>query len=536
MMKRFGVHKSVWKKDVSREPQPSLERDIDCDVVVVGAGITGLTTALYLKEAGLRVVVLDEHEVGAGTSGATTGHITAVPDIKLKTLVSHFGEDNSRLAVNSLIQAINQIENITQRYKINCEFKRVDSFQFAETSKQNEELVDQAEIAQLLGFDCQLTGELNLPFTFEGAIRFQGQAQFHALKYLYGIADKITGNESYLFENTRVHKIDDGEKCRLQTNRGEVVCSQLILATHTPIGRYISLQSRLAPYFSYVLAVRLKNPPSPGLYWDMNDPYFYMRQVGNPDDKLWIIGGCDHKTGQEVNTYERYLLLEEYIKQRFEVEDIQFYWGDEVFESVDGLPYVGKIPFTKNTFTATGFAGVGLTNATMSAKLMSDLILNKENELKELYDPSRVKLFSSFNKFTRENANVARRMVSDRMAETDAEINDDTQVDAVDCVASGEGKIVDRQGDKIAVYRDDTKHLHVFSPVCPHLGGIVHWNKAEKTWDCPCHGSRFSPTGEVLCGPALDDLEKVFIDAKAGNKRAGYASQLVDGLSLSCLI
>jgi glycine/D-amino acid oxidase-like deaminating enzyme/nitrite reductase/ring-hydroxylating ferredoxin subunit len=427
-----------------------------------------------------------------------------------------------------LQKAIGEIEAITHKYAIHCEFQKLDAYKYAETPEQLVTLENEIEIAKSLNLDVEMTKDLSLPFGISGAARFKQQAQFHALKYLYGLAEQISGDRSFLFEGTRVHKIDDDDsQCRLQTDRGEVVCKQVILATHTPIGRYISLHSRLAPYFSYALGVRLKNPPPRALYWDMSDPYFYLRQVGN-EEKTWVVGGCDHKTGQEVNTFERYLSLEQFLRERFEVEEIEFYWGAEVFESVDGLPYVGKIPFTKNIYTATGYSGVGLTNATMSAGLLRDLIMDRENVLASIYDPARVKPWASMNRFTKENANVARRLFSDRMAAADT--------DAVNNIPSGEGRIVDKYGERIAVYKDGTNHLHAFSPVCPHMGCIVHWNKAEKTWDCPCHGSRFNPTGEVVNGPALENLERVFLDADQNYQRVNLKNAVPQGGLTTCTL
>lgn len=504
MIARWGTHKPVWDEGKSSSRYPPLVSKTKVDVAVIGGGITGLTAALLLKARGLKVAVLTKNKVGNGATGHSTGHLTSILDISFSHLIGNFGKTKAGRVLESTQAAIAKIENLSQAYQINCDFKRIPGFRFTEDMGQREQLEEEISLATDLGLSVARVRDLPIPIKIAGAARFANQAQFNPLAYIQGLAEAIHGEGSSVFEETPVLQIDDGEPCTIYTRDQVLVADKIFMATHTPIGNYFSLHTRVAPYFSYVLGVQMKQNFGDGLFWDMNTPYNYLRKTSQG---LWIIGGQDHKTGQEENTFDRYLALEEYVRNRFEVADICYYWGEEAFESVDGLPFIGKIPFLTSVYTATGFAGMGLTFGTLAGMCITDQITQQRSPWDDLYDPSRFKPLASASKFTGENANSARRYLADRF-----DFHRDSSSHEIDQIPIGEGKIIDVEGRKIAAYRDVELGICTLSPVCGHLGGIVHWNTAEKTWDCPCHGSRYTPKGEVLEGPSLRGLDSEMVD------------------------
>ncbi len=500
-MKRWGKHQTIWSENLKKGLFPSLTGEISADVVVVGSGITGMTTALQLTEAGKKVVLLTHGEVGQGTTGHSTGHLTEVPDGDLKTLVADFGLDGAQSVVSSLTQAIDLVESNVKRFGLECEFQRVPAFILEENRHGLEKFHESVLLAQELGLVCKTIHSNPMPFPVAGITRVENQAEFNPLAYVNGLARVLSQKGCQIFEDSRVTQIQDGTPVRIHTDEGVVTAAAAVLATHTPVGVYVSLHTRVAPYFSYVMAVRLKNPPAPsGLYWDTATPYHYIRPLKSGSD-IWIIGGHDHKTGQEPATLARYLELEEYILERFDVSEILHHWGHELYESVDGLPYIGKIPFTASLYTGTGYSGNGLGFGTVAGKVLADIILERANSFAPMFDPMRVKPIASAGKLIRENANVAMIWMADKL--THADLHEVSRIPPM------EGRILDFSGQKIAIYRDENHNFFSMDAACTHMGCSVHWNSAEKTWDCPCHGGRYTCTGKVFSGPPLKDLECV---------------------------
>jgi glycine/D-amino acid oxidase-like deaminating enzyme/nitrite reductase/ring-hydroxylating ferredoxin subunit len=501
MYLRWGAHRPVWQRDTAEFRWPTLKQDLQVDVAIVGSGITGLTCALELCKAGLKVAVLTEGKIGSGATGATSAHITSVPDLTYQRLTANFGVENARRVTESLTHSLNRITKTVRDHRLACHFQTMSAYKFAQTESQTEELKREQAAASELGLMPVWNEKIQLPFEVSASLEFKNQAQFHPLQYVQGLAHTLAQLRCRIFQDSKVVEINDGH---IQCERASVRAKHIIIATHSPIGVHLSIHTRVAPYFTYMMAARLLRPAPKGLFWDSSSPYFYMRSMNEEDQKMILIGGRDHKTGQEAHTKDRYLELESYLRERFEVADISYYWGHEVFESVDGLPYIGQIPMKKNLWTATGFAGCGMTFGTLAGEILADKVLERESKWADLYDPSRVKPFASVARFTKENVNAARWMVADWLSRDDRAFLSE--------IPLGTGRIIEGPYQKVAVYKGFDGQVQAMSPVCGHLGGIVHWNEIENTWDCPCHGSRYTCEGKVLCGPSLKDLEPVPLD------------------------
>jgi glycine/D-amino acid oxidase-like deaminating enzyme/nitrite reductase/ring-hydroxylating ferredoxin subunit len=496
-----GTSVSVWMDTAETTNFPSLNGNISVDVAVVGGGITGLTAALLLKRAGLTVAVLEAAKVGSGVTGYTTAHITEAAEERYQSMISSLGEKDAKLVAESSRAAIDRIAKFVTEENIHCDFQRVPGYLYTENTQDVSEIEKEAEATQKLGLKTSLTTDVPLPISIKAGLLFPNQAQFNSLQYLQGMAKAVNGHGSFVFEQTPVTNIESNPVNDVYTEKGIVAAKSVIIATHTPIHDISSLpdlyvmSTKIAPYRSYVIGVKLRSPVPVGLFWDTDSPYHYTRSYG----KILIVGGEDHKTGEEVNNQQCYEKLEAYVKARYDVESIDYHWSSQFYEPADGLPYIGQTAANNNIYLATGYSGNGMTFGTIGGMLLSDLILGRENPWSQLYDPNRANLLAGVQRFVTENLGVAKHFIADRFKTDTNELSE---------VAIGEGKIVDIDGKKYAVYRDETGNLSSLSPVCTHAGCIVNWNNAEKTWDCPCHGGRFSPNGEVLNGPPITDLNQ----------------------------
>ncbi len=505
-MKIPNNSQSLWLATAKGKTFPALQADLAVDVAIVGAGITGLTAATLLKKAGLSVAVIEADAVAGGVSGFTTAHITEALDRSCGQLIKDIGEDNARLAAESGRVALARIKSFVREEGIDCDFASVPAFQYTEDPETVSELGAERKAAASIGSKVTLTREVPLPFKVAGALRFDRQAQLHPRRYLLPLALAIPGHGSHVFERTRVVEVEDGEPCRVVTAAGTVTARHVILATHAPFNNVL-LQTKVASYRSYVLALRLKSGEEPplGLFWDTEDPYHYIRSQASEGGALLIVGGEDHKTGKDEDTTERFEVLLAFAAARFKVASVQYRWSAQVIEPVDGLPFIGREPGSEHVYLATGYSGTGMTLGTLAAMINTDLILDRKNPYQDLYDPGRFKAKASIVDYVKENVDFPVHLVKDRLKGAEAT--------SLAEVAKGEGKIVELAGEKTAVYRDERGLLHAVSPVCTHMGCLVGFNNAEKTWDCPCHGSRFDKDGKVLNGPAVTPLESRRDDA-----------------------
>jgi len=486
---------------------PEISEDITVDVLVVGGGITGLTTAYLLKEAGMKVALAERMELALIDTGHTTAHLTYVTDLRFSEMVGSFGRDHAQAAWDAGAAAIDQIEELVRKEGIECEFTRVPGYLHAPvnggTKDERESFREDAKLARELGFDA--TYLENVPWMQQPGVRFANQAKFHPRKYLAALAAAIPGNGSHLFENTAVSKFDNKEH-RAKANGHWINYSRVVLATHNPLVGEAGMtsatlfQTKLALYTSYVVGAKLPRGGVPiASFWDTNDPYDYLRLDRHADFDYVIFGGQDHKTGQVPDTESCYRRLEESLKKLLPNAEIDHRWSGQVIETNDGLPFIGES--AEGQFQGTGFSGNGMTYGTVTAMMARDWATAACNPWSELFEVDRKKIKGGAWDYLRENKDFPYYLMKSRFAEAEGE--------SVRALKPGEGKILKLKGEKIAAYRDADGKVIKHSAVCTHLGCIVRWNQAEATWDCPCHGSRFDPAGKVIAGPAEAPLASV---------------------------
>ena len=506
-----GQSVSVWMRTAEVSPQPELTEDVRADVCIVGAGIAGITTAYMLTREGKSVVVIDDGPVSGGETARTTAHLANALDDHYYELERLHGEQGARLAAASHTAAIDRIEMIVREENISCDFARLDGYLFVPDGESIEELDRELKAAHRAGLkDVERVESAPLEsFDTGPALRFPRQGQFHILKYINGLAAAVKRNGGRIFTQTHAEKIEGGADAHVKTRGGAIIsASAVVVATNTPVNDLVAIHTKQAAYRTYVIGARIPRNSVPTiLLWDTLDPYHYVRLQKVEGDgasggyDVLIVGGEDHKTGQAEDFDERYNRLEAWTRERFPmVESIEYRWSGQVMEPIDSLAFIGRNPLdADNVFIATGDSGHGMTHGTIAGMLITDLIMGRENEWETLYNPSRKSLRSAVE-FAKENLNVAAQYT---------DLVTGGEVSNVEEIAAGSGAVLRRGLTKVAVYRDEGGALHERSAVCTHLGCIVDWNAAEKSWDCPCHGSRFDKRdGHVLNGPAISALSE----------------------------
>lgn len=509
-------NRSLWSSVRMPKGNP-LTQDTRVDVCVIGAGIAGLSTAYLLAQAGKSVAVLDDGPIGAGQTQRTTAHLVNALDDRYFELERLHGVEGARLAAESHTAAIDQIEAISSRESIDCDFDRLDGYLFVPPGESAELLEQELEATRRAGLqNVELLQRLPYAsYDFGTCLRFPRQAQFHPWKYLRGLVHAIEQKGGQIFTKTHATTVAGGPIARVETKSGPAVTADaVVVATNTPINDRVTIHTKQAAYLSYVVGLRVPLGAVPrALYWDTGAssdgrpiPYHYvrlqqMRSGRESPYEILIVGGEDHRTGQANDADLRYDRLEAWARERFPmVQQREFQWSGQVMEPVDGLAFIGPNPVdANNVFIATGDSGNGMTHGTIAGMLLTDLILGRENAWASLYDPSR-KTLRSFADFAKENINTALQYATWL---TSGDVQSTVEV------ARGSGAIVRNGLTKLAVYRDEHGELHEFSATCPHLGCVVQWNGSEKSWDCPCHGSRFNCYGQVINGPANADLTAV---------------------------
>jgi glycine/D-amino acid oxidase-like deaminating enzyme/nitrite reductase/ring-hydroxylating ferredoxin subunit len=493
--------------------RPPLPADARADVCVVGAGIAGLSTAYHLAKAGKQVIVLDDGPVGGGETSHTTAHLASAIDDRYFEIIRLHGPEKARLAAESHSAAINRIELIVQEEQLACDFLRLDGYLFNPPDGDRRLLERELEAAHQAGLnDVEMLEKAPLTsFDTGPCLRFPRQGQFHPLKYLAGLERAVLRAGGAVHGRAHVTGVEGGATAVVTTADGRYVrADAVVVATNTPVNDRVAIHTKQAPYRTYALALRVpRGSVAPALYWDTLDPYHYVRlqRFDHPDDDLLIVGGEDHKTGQAHDAAARFRRLEEWARERFpQLGAVEYAWSGQVMETVDGLAFIGRNPGdTPNVFVATGDSGMGMTHGTIAGILLSDLILGRDNPWAAVYDPGRIPVKGGWE-YLKENLNVAVQY-TDWLTRG--------EVRSVADIAPGEGAVVRRGLKKLAVYRDEGGRLHECSAVCPHMGCVVTWNSAAKSWDCPCHGSRFSAKGEVLNGPAISPLSSVAEESPA---------------------
>ncbi|WP_207425595.1 FAD-dependent oxidoreductase [Pedobacter sp. SYSU D00535] len=491
---------SVWRHEVDPTSYPQLTGDVQADVAVIGGGITGITAAYLLAKAGKSVVVLEARKIAEGSTGYSTGNLYAtIGGDGMHSIASKFSEEKLREVVESRAAAVNLIEELVQTNQIDCDFKRVPWSLFNVEGQNESYIEDEREAAEKAG----LTVLSNVPYhiSVNDGFTVPNQAQFNPLKYTVSLASKIDQANCRIYENTRVTEVEEGPVCRVQTTGGTVSATHVIMATHTPKGLY-AVHANMGPYREYAVGAILNGKyPEAGIYWEMQTSEHYsLRTYDSPEGRIVMVLGEMHKVGQKEENLECFERLEAFLRKRFDVASIVYKWSAQQYKPSDVIPYIGISTGDSKTYIATGFSADGLTYGTLAAMIISDHILGIPNKWSKTYEASRITPLASAPKFIKENANVAFELVKDYLTTNEESLQD---------VKTYEGKVMEIEGSKCAVHRDGNNQLHVVSAVCPHMGCLVHWNTAEQSWDCPCHGSRFDKNGEVLEGPAINPLHRV---------------------------
>ena len=511
-----GHTTSVWMPDVDTPSYPPLAADAECDVCVVGAGIAGLTTAYLLTKAGRRVVVLDDGPaIADGESARTTGHVATSFDDYYAEVEKVHGAETARLLAESFVAGVNRMEYIVREEGMEAgTFERLDGYWFVGRGDTVQTLDDEIAASHRAGLvDTERLARIpGVPFESGPALRYPRQGQVHILRYLAGLARAVERGGGRIHCRSHVTELTDGTPCRVSVAQGHTVTARdVVVATNTPINDRYEMHTKQAPYRTYVIAARVdRGAVAPGLYWDTEDPYHYVRlkqdypeghdESGGTD--LLIVGGEDHKTGQADDMELRFQRLEAWTRERFPVQEVEFRWSGQVMEPTDFLPYIGKNPLDEHTYIATGDSGNGMTTGTIAGILLTDLIVRGEHPWAKIFDPARkpVQSLATVGEFLKENVNVAAQY-ADYLTGGD--------VKSAEEIRPGEGAVLQRGAKPVAVYKADDGTITERSAICPHLFCVVHWNTLEKSWDCPCHGSRFAPQGEVLNGPSRVGLREV---------------------------
>jgi glycine/D-amino acid oxidase-like deaminating enzyme/nitrite reductase/ring-hydroxylating ferredoxin subunit len=504
IIQRDGSMESPWQHGlpIIINTKPGKITDTIYDCLVIGGGITGLTTALLLQSTGKNVILAEANTIGFGTTGGTSAHINNFADTTYKEAESAFGKKGASLFAKAIAEGSELIKSNIAAYQIDCDHETKTAIVYAEDDEQVNQLTSLFAGLAMVGIPAGFTDNVPVSIPFKKAIAIENQAQFHPLKYLQGLQKAYLASGGNLVEHTRINKVGTENGIHTaEASQMTIRAKNIIYATHMP-PNINAMNLECAPYRSYVLGVKLGSDKYPDeLVYDLEEPYHYFRTHSIDGEKLLIAGGNDHKTGHEDP--ERQLAdLEKYVRKYFNVSSIKYKWSSQYYVPVDGLPYIGQLPFTaEGIFCATGFNGNGMMLGSVAAKMLSDLVIHNESIYKDLFDPCRIKPVDSFREFVTGNADVAYHLVADRFG-----IH---ETDSLKRIAPGTGKLVEIDGKKIAAYRDEKGLIHTLNPTCTHMGCLVNWNPEEKSWDCPCHGARFDVDGKVLTGPATIDLSQI---------------------------
>lgn len=490
---------SYWIKSTQETDYPSLDRDINVDVAIVGGGIVGITAGYLLKKQGIKVAIIEASRIVQGATGFTTAKITSQHHLIYDKIINSMGLDLAKQYANANESSIEFMENIAKELNIDCDFERLPAYMYTVQKKCIKDIEKETEAALSLGIKARYIDKLPIDLKIEAALVFENQAQFHPRKYLLPMAQKIPGDGSYIFENTEAVEIEKGNTVTIITNKGKKVkAQQVIIASHFPcydgMGLYLT---RLRPQRSYVIATSIQETFPKAMFINTEDPGRSLRFQNDGENQLVLVGGEGHKTAHGASFKGHYDNLQGFAQSIFNVKDVLYKWSTQDYITLDKVPYVGKITSREeNIYVATGFGEWGMTNGTAAARILTDKILGRDNPWERVFNPSRPFTATAYRKLFTENFDVAKELIISKIKSGEDEIN----------INPGEGKIVKIDGDKYGAYKDENGQLHIVDITCTHVGCELKWNDAERSWDCGCHGSRFTYEGEILEGPATHKL------------------------------
>ena len=495
-MTTVSAQESLWIDTAPASSYPALAGETGVDVAVVGGGVAGLTVALLLKRSGARVAVVEADRIGQGVTGCTTAKVSALQQTLLSSIRRHQGQAGAATYAQASLAGVEKLAEIAAEERIECDLERRPAATYAADKDQSDAVEAEFDVLRTAGLGVEWTGELDLPYPIAGAVRLDDQVQIHPVKYAQGLARAVDGDGSAVFERSRVMRVEDGRPCRVKTEGGVVSASRVVIATHYPLLDRGVFFARLEPERSYCVAARIRG----------SAPYEMSISAGGNARSLRsydghvIVGGEGHPTGSSDSTPERYRALEDFARRHWEVEALTHRWSAHDQEPYDLLPVIGPyIPRSSTLFVTSGFQKWGFTSATFAAILLAEQLGGGSHPWADRFSPNRATLRSA-PRLARMNAKVGIDLVGDRLWPA--------QASSAQEVPRGEAKVVRDGVGKTGVYRDEQGGLHAVSVRCTHLGCLLRFNSAERSWDCPCHGSRFDVDGEVLEGPAVRPLER----------------------------
>lgn len=495
-----GQTESYWVASAPEPKFPAQTEDVRADVAVIGGGIVGIVTATLLKESGLTVALVDRRGLAQGCTGYTTAKVTSSHGVIYSHLKKSFGLEGARTYGEANEAGLAWIAERVERDGIECGFERQPNHVYTEDPNSVETLQEEAAAAREAGLPASFTTEVDLPFDVRGAVRFENQAQYHPRDFLFHLARALPGDGSHVFVDTPATGFHEGETSTVATDHGTIHCRDVVIATHLPVFDRGLFFAKAHPYSSYVVAGELAEGRSfEGMYISEGGETRSMRTIPHGSGRLLLVSGNGHKVAHDSPTSKHYESLQAFGNDWWGVSDYPYRWSTHDYVSVDKVPFVGRFTrATEHVYTATGFGKWGMANGVAAAMMISDQIRGKRNRWAPFFDAKRVNL-AQVKETVVENAQVAQRFFVDRLPDASS----------ISELPAGQGTVVSSGLHKVAVYKDDAGRLHRMSARCTHLGCIVHWNDGDRTWDCPCHGSRFSAEGSVVNGPAIDDLKRL---------------------------
>lgn len=508
------MEKSLWIADSEETDYPTLEKDETADVCVIGGGIVGAVTAYLLTNKGLNVIVLEKDKICMGVTANSTAKLTSQHGLFYKYLEKEYGLNFAKSYLESNEQGIQLAEEIIKKENINCDFEKKDAYVFATNISEIEKVKQEIDILNKIGFNAEYIENIKIPAeNVIGSIKFKNQAQFNARKYTIQLFDRISQNRGKIFENSKVEKIEKiGEKYAIRSGRNKVIAKNVVISTHYPIKNFPGIYfSKMYQDKTYAIAVDIGEEENEniidGMYIQSCEPVISFRTAKYNGKNLLIVAGSGHKTGQtNVKIEDNFINLENYVKKYYPKAKVMFKWSTEDCVTLDKIPYIGKFSnFLPNIYVATGFKKWGMSTAHVAAKIISDLILKKESKYANIYTATRLEPIRNIKEF----GNILKESTNSLF------LNKIKPAYAIyDDIKLGEGGVVDINGKKVGIYKRDDGKVFAVKPYCGHLGCLVSWNNLEKTWDCPCHGSRYDYMGNIITEPTVNNLCRIDLNNK----------------------